>query len=53
MTFRVVNLLYEVVKFASALTNPEKAKTLAKVFVFIGIIGVGILATTHFYRLIL
>jgi hypothetical protein len=46
MTFRVVNLSYEVVKFA--MTNPEKAKTLSKVFVFIGIIGVGILAITHF-----
>jgi hypothetical protein len=46
MAYRVLNLSYEVVKFT--ITNPEKAKAMAKVFVFIGIIGVGILAMTHF-----
>lgn len=46
MTSHVVNLSYEVVKFT--ISNPEEAKTLAKVFVFIGIVGVGILAITHF-----
>jgi secreted Zn-dependent insulinase-like peptidase len=46
MTYRIVNLSNEVVNLI--MTNPEKAKTLAKVFMFIGIIGVGILAITHF-----
>lgn len=47
MTYRLLNLSYEVVKFT--ITNPEKAKTMAKVFMFIGIIGVGMLAMTHFF----
>lgn len=47
MVYRVLNLSYEVVKFT--ITNPEKAKTMAKVFMFIGIIGVGMLAMTHFF----
>lgn len=43
---QVMNLAYSTVNLIQR--NPPQARTLAKVFVFIGFIGVGILAITHF-----
>jgi hypothetical protein len=43
---QVTNLAYNTVNLTQR--NPQQAKTLAKVFVLIGFIGLGILAITHF-----